>query len=98
MLVGYNDEMRRCEETEMRPWGGGLEVFAKSKNISNMDMVLIILYPHSLKIYLGLSSFTFHIIHYYFRFSLNPNPNISKLILWVEGAKYSCLFLCISHG
>ena len=76
----------------MRPWGGGgLEVFAKSKNISNMDMVLIVLYPHSLRIYLGLSNFTFHIIPYHFRFSLNPNPNILQLILWVEGAKQSCL-------
>ena len=65
--------------------GGGLEVFAKSKNMSNMDMVLIVLYPHSLRIYLGLSNFTFHI-------SLNPNPNISQLNLRAEGAKQSCLF------
>ena len=76
---------------------GGLEVFAKSKNISNMDMVLIVLYPHSLKIYLGLSNFTFHIIHYYFRFSLNPNPNISKLILWMEGGKTIMSFFDVSH-
>ena len=75
---------------------GGLEVFAKSKNISNMDMVLIVLYPHSLRIYLGLSNFTFHIIPNHFRFSLNPNHNILQLILRAEGAKQSCLFLYLT--
>ena len=71
-------------ETVGRGWrgGGGLEVFAKSKNISNMDMVLILLCPHSLRIYLGYSNFIFHVIPYHFGFCINPNPNILQLILW----------------
>ena len=44
------------------------------------------------------SNFIFHIIPNHFRFSWNPNPCILQLILWMEGAKQSCLFLCISHG
>ena len=63
------------------------------QNISNMDMVLIVLFPYSLWIYLGLSNFTFHIIPYHFRFSLYPNPNILQLILWVEGGKTIMSFL-----
>ena len=39
----------------------------------------------------------YHFIHsfhpYHFRFSLNPNPNILQLILWVEGGKTIMSFL-----
>ena len=67
-------------ETVGRGWrgGGGLEVFAKSKNISNMDI------GHGahrtlstfIRIYLGLSDFAFHIIPHHFKFSLNQKNQI----------------------